>query len=133
MGQQQLLIIVVGLIIVGIAITGGIYLFKENSVEQKRNNLINDCVNLASLAQMHYRKPGALGGGNNTFDGSRGGSSWVIPTRLDTTGNGWYTINSIDSKQIVIEATGNEIVTGNLPVKVEITITPSDYNVTVIN
>ena len=40
MGQQQLLLIVLGVILVGIAIILGVNLFRANAVESKRNNVI---------------------------------------------------------------------------------------------
>ncbi len=76
MGQQQLLLIVLTVIIVGIAIIVGINLFITNSVESKRNNIIDECVNLASMAQQFYLKPTALGGGGKKFTG------WDVPNQL---------------------------------------------------
>ena len=81
MGQQQLLLIVLGVIIVGIAVVVGINVFTASSSSSNRDGVVSDLTNLASLAQTYYRKPTALGGGNNTFTG------WTIPTQLLTTGN----------------------------------------------
>ena len=68
MGQQQLLLIVLSVIIVGIAITLGITLFSANAIEQKRNEVINECALLASEAQLYYRRPVTLGGGGKSFN-----------------------------------------------------------------
>jgi len=133
MGQQQLLLIVLGLLMVGIAIVIGINLFKANAVEVKRNNLINDCMNIATLAQQHYKKPGPIGGGNNSFDGSGGGTTWNIPSQLTSNANGWFQISSISRRQIILRATGNEVVTGNDSVQVSMTITPDSIITTIIN
>ena len=132
MGQQQLLLIVLGILIIGIAIIIGINLFSASAVEAKRNNITNELVNLASLAQQHYRKPQTMGGGNRAFDNSHGGVSWTIPPSLVTTGNGWFSIQSISTNQVVILATGNEVVTGNDSVKVQITVNPNDFQVTIL-
>jgi len=85
MGQQQLLLIVLGVIIVGIAIVVGINLFSASSLEANRDAVVSDNMNLAALAQQFYKKPTELGGGNNTFTG------FTIPTNLATTANGGYT------------------------------------------
>lgn len=70
MGQQQLLLIVLGVIIVGIAVVVGLTLFQNRMAEMNRNALINDVVNLASKAQRHYKVSSYLGGGcNQDFDG----------------------------------------------------------------
>ena len=126
MGQQQLLLIVLGIIIVGVAIVIGINLFKANAVEAKRNNVINELVNLAAMAQQYYQKPSALGGGNRTFTG------WKIPKELRTTANGSFEIENIDEQEITLIGTGNEVVTGNDSVKVQMVVKPLTYETTVL-
>ena len=69
MGQQQLLLIVLGVIIVGIAIAVGISMFKSNAQSSNRDQVINDLNNLAAKAQQYYRKPTAMGGGGQDFGG----------------------------------------------------------------
>jgi hypothetical protein len=69
MGTQQLLLIVLGVIIVGIAVVVGINIFGTNAEQANKDAITQDCLRLASAAQGYYRKPTMLGGGNNTFDG----------------------------------------------------------------
>lgn len=69
MGQQQLLLIILGVIVVGIAVAVGITMFKDNAVSANRDAVTNDLVNLAARAQQYYRRPTALGGGQGTFTG----------------------------------------------------------------
>lgn len=126
MGQQQLLLIVLGLIIVGIALFVGVTLFQANAVEAKRNNVTNELVNLAAMAQQYYLKPTALGGGNRSFTG------WKIPGELVTTANGHYTA-SVSNESVELIGTGNEVVTGNDSVKVKMTVTPINYQAEIIN
>ncbi|MDF1611316.1 hypothetical protein [Stygiobacter electus] len=101
MGQQQLLLIVLGVIIVGIAVVVGINVFTASSSQANRDAVIADLTNLASMAQQFYRKPTALGGGGNTFTG------WTIPTALATTGNGTYTA-TVAAQTVTLVGTGNE-------------------------
>jgi Tfp pilus assembly protein PilE len=68
MGQQQLLLIVLGVIIVGIAVVVGINVFTASSMNSNRDAVIADLTTLAAMAQQHYRKPAAMGGGQNAFD-----------------------------------------------------------------
>jgi hypothetical protein len=84
MGQQQLLLIVLGVIIVGIAVVVGINLFNANAEEACKDGIVSDCTNLGSMAQQYYKKPASMGGGNNTFDG------WDIPVNLAESVNGTY-------------------------------------------
>jgi hypothetical protein len=88
MGQQQLLLIVLGVIIVGIAIVVGINVFTASSASANRDGIVADLTNLSALAQQYFRKPIALGGGGNSF------ANFTIPTQLATTANGTYTIST---------------------------------------
>jgi len=69
MGQQQLLLVVVGLIIVGLAVGVGITMFADDAISSNRDAVTNDLVNLASRARQYYHKPTALGGGGSSFVG----------------------------------------------------------------
>ena len=69
MGTQQLLLIVLGVVIVGIAIAIGVTLFKSNAQSSNRDQLINDLENLAWRAQAYYRRPTTMAGGGNDFGG----------------------------------------------------------------
>ncbi len=100
MGQQQLLLIVLGVIIVGIAIVVGINLFTASSVEANKDGVVADNLNIASLAQQFYKKPTAMGGGNNTFTG------FTIPSNLQTTANGTYTA-VVAAASVTITGKGN--------------------------
>ena len=126
MGQQQLLLIVLGVILVGIAVAFGINLFRANAVDAKRNNVIEECVNLASMAQQYYMRPEAFGGGGRTFD------NWKIPSQLATTANGSYKTDT-ESDKVIIIGTGNEVVTGNDSVKVKMTVSSHNYVTEIIN
>lgn len=84
MGQQQLLLIVLGVIIVGIAVVVGINVFTAQSEESSKDAIVSDCTTLGAMAQQYFRKPTAMGGGSNSFTG------WTIPSNLDTTANGTY-------------------------------------------
>lgn len=126
MGQQQLLLIILGVIIVGVAIFVGVNYFQSHAVEAKRNNVINELVNLAAMAQQHYLRPQSLGGGSRSFTG------WRIPPELVVTANGHYTAQ-VFSDSVVINGVGNEVVTGSDSVKVKISVGASSYNTTIIN
>ncbi len=122
MGQQQLLLIVLGVIIVGIAVVVGINVFTASSFQANQDAVVADCTNLASLAQQFYRKPVALGGGGNSF-APTGGTAWDIPTQLKTTGNGHYTAEVAD-QTVTLSGTGTEA-NGTDSVKVTMVVGPS--------
>ena len=67
MGQQQLLLIVLGVIIVGIAIVVGINLFNANAETSTQDSIVSQGTNIGALAQQYYKKPVTMGGGGNSF------------------------------------------------------------------
>ncbi len=121
MGQQQLLLIVLGVIIVGIAIVVGINLFQSSAVDANRNAVIKDLVTLASKAQEYYKKPTSLGGGGNSFVG------FTMPTGLSSNANGTFAIGTAGTATTIIftgtgTETGND---GSTKVKATATVTNS--------
>ena len=69
MGQQQLLLLVLSAIIVGVSIMIGINMFTSSAVQANQDAVVQDCMMIAARAQEWWRKPTAMGGGNRTFTG----------------------------------------------------------------
>jgi len=69
MGQQQLLLLVLSVIIVGIAVVVGINMFGTSADSASRDAVYNDLMTLGSLAQQYYIKPVNMGGGGSSFTG----------------------------------------------------------------
>lgn len=69
MGQQQLLLIVLGVIVVGIAVVVGINLFNANAETSTQDSIVSQGTNIGALAQQYYKKPISMGGGGNSFVG----------------------------------------------------------------
>jgi len=121
MGQQQLLLIILGVIVVGIAVAVGITMFNDSATSANRDAVTNDLINLASRAQQYYRRPTALGGGGGSFTGLSGNIKLLTKTSgtAMVNGNGTYTIVSAAASSVQLQGTGTE--TGNdgaNPVKV---------------
>ncbi len=64
MGLQQILMIVLSVVIVGVAIAGGITLFNEKAKEANRRAVVQDMYNIATLALAYRRTPATHGGGD---------------------------------------------------------------------
>jgi len=69
MGQQQLLLVILVTIIVGIATVVAINTFGTAADQANIDAVNNDVATLASAAQGFYMRPAMLGGGGRTFDG----------------------------------------------------------------
>ncbi len=123
MGQQQLLLIVLGVIVVGIAVVVGINLFNANAVSSNRDGVVSDLNNLGAMAQQYYKKPTSMGGGGNTFTG------WLLPTQLDTTANGDYSI-TVAAQTVTITGTGTEINDAGNNIEHEAAVSPTSITVT---
>ncbi|HVO75730.1 MAG TPA: hypothetical protein VMT35_17005 [Ignavibacteriaceae bacterium] len=67
MGQQQLLLIVLGVIVVGIAVVVGINLFNANAESSTQDSIVMQGTNIGAMAQQYYKKPVAMNGGGNSF------------------------------------------------------------------
>lgn len=133
MGQQQLLLIVLGVIIVGIAVVVGINVFTASSLNANNDALIADLQTIGAMAQQHYRKPGAMGGGGNTFDGSAANSTaFAIPPNLLRTANMSADVTPAALPQsLTLTATGTERnATAGALIQVVVTVTPDNIVVT---
>ncbi len=124
MGQQQLLLIVLGVIVVGIAVVVGINLFNANAEEANKDGIVSDATNLGAMAQQFYKKPASMGGGANSFVG------WVIATGLDSTANGTYAATGLSATNATI--TGTPFPSNGYSWSVTTTVSPTTIT-TVIN
>ena len=69
MGTQQLLMIVLGVIIVGVAIVVGINMFSAGAVNAESDRLVQEVNVVGSNAAAYWRKPTQMGGGGRIFTG----------------------------------------------------------------
>jgi len=127
MGQQQLLLIVLGVIVVGIAVVVGINLFNANAVSSNRDGVVSDLNNLGAMAQQFYKKPTSMGGGGNLFTG------WTLPAELDTTANGIYVANPIGPQSVTINGYGTELAPNGSKINHTATVGPSSITVVKTN
>lgn len=103
MGQQQLLLIVLGTIIVGVAVVVGINMFTTGAINAERDALILDVNTVAASAASYWRKPAALGGGARSFVGVSDITSFGSDS---STMNGNFVMSSVSNNQFVLTATG---------------------------
>ena len=65
MGQQQLLLLVLGIVIVGIAVVAGIQAFQEGKTKAEQDAAVSDAMRIVSDVQAWKLKPTAFGGGDD--------------------------------------------------------------------
>ncbi len=103
MGKHQLLLIVLGTIIVGVAVVVGINMFTTGAVNAERDALLQDVNNVASTAASYWRKPAALGGGARSFIGVSDVTSFGADS---SNANGNFLMSSVITNSFTLTATG---------------------------
>jgi len=131
MGQQQLLLIILGVIVVGIAVAVGITMFSDSATSANRDAIVNDLTNFASRAQQFYRRPLALGGGQGSFSTL---TSISKITKDSSNANGMYTMGSPSATSVTITGTSiSERGTDGNALKVVMTVWADSAKVTTSN
>ncbi len=67
MGQQQMLLVLMAAMIIGIAIVLGLTMYQENALAANQDDLRDALMTVAARAQGWYRRPASLGGGARSF------------------------------------------------------------------
>jgi hypothetical protein len=101
MGQQQLLLIILGVIIVGIAIAVGLSLFSAQSIQANKDAIINDLNNIAAHAYQYKIRPSSMGGGQGSYSG------YSIPSKMASNENASYSVTSATATSVAITATSS--------------------------
>ncbi len=97
MGQQQLLLIVFGMIALAVAIALGNLLFEVHSESATKDSIISESMHIGTMAQQYFNKTKEMGGGNKSFIG------WKISVHLDSTSSGTYTIINADDDKLILK------------------------------
>lgn len=129
MGQQQLLLLVLGVIVIGIAVVVAISVFTASAMESNREAVIIDLTNIALTAQQYYRKAAILTGGSNSFTG------WTVPPALVQTLNMGTPVNvTIAAQSVSLVGLGTEIgKDGSTVVGVTMVVGPNAIISTTVN
>ena len=129
MGMSQLLLVVLGAMLVGIAIYVGISMFSANTVEATRNAIILDLGNFASRASAYYWKPVTMAGGGKSFTGIT--LAQVFP--MTENDNARYFVESIQADQCTISGVGKVVTTNGDSIRVRVRVTTERNIVEILN
>ena len=66
MGTQQILLIVLSVIIVGVAVAVGITMFATQATNSNRQALVGELQNFGAAAMQYYKTPASQGGGGGS-------------------------------------------------------------------
>ena len=111
MGTQQILLIVLGVIIVGIAAVVGISIFGTNAQQSNADAVLSDCLRIATGAQAWCGKPSMLGGGNYSFNSlTLQKCGWQSASNE----NGTYQLSQVSHDHVYIVGMGKQNVSVTL-------------------
>ncbi|MAT38267.1 MAG: hypothetical protein CL946_01545 [Ectothiorhodospiraceae bacterium] len=120
MGSQQLLLIVLGVIIVGIAVVVGISIFGSNADQANKDAVTQDILRMASQAQGYYRKPTMLGGGGNSFSGLDLQDLGFSTASSGINANGSYAVSAATASTATLVGSSSTVASAT----VQITVSP---------
>lgn len=135
MGTQQILLIVLSVIIVGIAVAVGITMFNAQATNSNRQAIVGDMNNFASTALQFYKTPLTHGGGEGSFVSADAIGTWIgydwDGTDLET-GNGVFVLTATTTVVTII-GTGTEIGNnGSTNVQATMTVTGATSAITMV-
>lgn len=131
MGQQQLLLVILVTIIVGIATVVAMNTFGSSAENSNRDAVRNDIASIATSAQAWYIKPDMLGGGGNTFTDITFNDFGFSASDISEDGltatnlNGTY-VMTVAEQTLTIVATPSSNASSGSPVTITGTVTPGN-------
>ena len=99
MGQQQLLLIILGVIIVGIAIAVGVAQFGAHSTQANKDGVTSSVVNISANAYQFKIRPTSMGGGGGVYTG------YTVPSKMAADDNGTYALGTVAAQSCQIKGT----------------------------
>jgi hypothetical protein len=84
MGTQQILLVILGVIVIGVAIAVGIAMFGSSMADSNKEAIINDLMNIGQYAYRYKLTPVPFGGGGRVYTG------FSVPEKLRDNENASY-------------------------------------------
>lgn len=115
MGQQQLLLLVLSTIIVGVSIVVGIGMFQDSALNSNIDTVTQENVSIASKASEWFNKSVALGGGGGDFTANgtvtlqKLGHSTTGSANRDSSEVGIFVLGGVTPNSLTITSTTNEV------------------------
>ena len=112
MGYQQILMLVLGVIIIGISVAVGLGMFTYEMTKNNRQSIISDMNIFAGVANAYYKSPLNMGGGDREWDvdkmGLWFGFNYDTVNNAISNNNGTYVFSS-SGDVLTIIGTGTSI------------------------
>ncbi len=102
MSTQQVLLIVLAVLIIGISIAIAMLIFHDQALSASREGITNDLLNLSIRARQYYARPKNWGGGEKSFRGL----SMKYLTSHPRNSNGTYSVVSAQDSKAILRGVG---------------------------
>jgi len=103
MGQQQILLIVLSVILVGVAVAIGISMFRDNAINSNRDAIYSDLNNFAANVYKYRMTPTNMGGGGGAYTGLAARDLGTLDNE-----NATYTFTVDSADGVTINAVGKQ-------------------------
>ena len=126
MGKQQLFLIIVSIIVIGLAFYAGLSIMKANTETSNRDHVISTLYDIGLSAQKYYNRINEQTG-HGSFQG------WTMPPQFNKTESGIF-VSIVNPDKV--DLAGNGIQNGRnqiTPIRVTARVTFNEIKVTVIN
>ena len=137
MGQQQLLLIILGVVIVGVSVAVGVGMFQDNAVDHNRAVVLADLKYLSARAIQFYNRPTTLGGGSRSFVGltpDDRGIGLLAGAKYIDNANGTYSIKTAGTATaVVLHGVGKVAMSDGTFPQYDMTVTTSGQTPTKLN
>lgn len=107
MGQQQLLLLVMGVIIAGMAVVSGIVAFQEKMRQHEMDHIVDRNLKIASAAALWKTKKDPYDGGNASYSGLEENGFDRLNLDVDT-GRALFEITEADGINLIITGVSTE-------------------------
>lgn len=107
MGQQQLLLLAIGTIIVGMAVVTGIVAFQQKMRQMEMDHIVNRNLRIASAAAMWKTKKDPYDGGNASYTGLAENGLARLNLEVDT-GRALFEITEAEDNGLIITGVSTE-------------------------
>ena len=128
MGQQQLLMVVLSMVLVGVAIVVGLTMVQVNAMDHTRATLTQDLLHFAGKARGYYWRPSYLGGAHRDFTNIVSMNLFVWSENE----NGRYYIESASKDELILAGVGNLVIGGD-SVRVRVSVNERTSRIEYLN
>ena len=122
MGQQQLILLVLATVIVGIAIVVGIRAFTENDARANADAMMQDAVHMANDIQAAVKKPQPFGGVAVIDSVSFGAIGYPNTNNIYTNVNGSFELSTATAGEVLITGEGGDNGAGSHAQEVQVRV-----------